>query len=174
MSRKVTAFAAVITNPLNIHNFVCTIPGLPNQKAMIIESTTFPTEKFREIKLWFQGEPVIYPTLPETDNKWRFKIPEADSATISRDLQAIKKAMYNQKTGILIPGKFQDIEVTARDLAGNHVFSVILHGAWLKGRDAVNLANNNPSESWKWDYEWVYDWIEDKELPPNTGINPYA
>lgn len=174
MSRKAAQLAAIITNPLNVHNFVCIIEGFSTEKALIIESTTFPTEKFREITLWIQGEKVIFPTLPESENRWKFKIPESDSVTVHRDLTAIKGSMYNQKTGRFTPTRFKSIEVIARDLADNNLFSVRMHGAWLKGRDSASLANNNPSESWKWDYEWVYDWIEDIIQPEIATTNPYV
>lgn len=174
MSRKATAFAAVITNPLNIHNFQCYIPGVADEKTMIIESTNFPTEKFRMIRLWFQGEEVLYPGLPENDHSWKFRIPESDSVVVARVFKEIKDSMYNQKTGILSPTRFKDVEVRARDLNGNIVFSVVLHGAWLRGREAVQLTNNEPANSWKWDYEWIYDWIEDKISEVPGSINPYV
>lgn len=174
MSRKAARFAAVITNPLNVHNFQCFIPGLEDEKTMIIESTSFPTEKFRTLTLWFQGEPIHYPGLPENDHTWKFKLPEGDNAITARSFQNIKDDMYTQKTGILIPSKFKSVEIRSRDLSGNIVFYVILHGSWLRGRDPVGMVNNNPAESWKWDYEWVYDWIEDKINDLEGSDNPYT
>jgi len=173
MSRKAEQFASIITNPLNTHNFMCSIPGVDDSISMIIESTTFPTEKFRVITLWFQGEPIHYPGLPENDHTWKFSIPESDNGSIAKIFQDIKNEFWDQKTGILTPGSFKDVEVRARDLNGDIVFHVILHGAWLRGRDAVPLTNRDPQQNWKWDYEWVYTWIEDKLASVEGSSNPF-
>ena len=80
MSRKVQQFANIITTPLNVHNFIVTIPGFV--EATVVESTTFPSDTLREMKLWFQGEEVRYPTIAENSGKWAIKIPENDRGLI--------------------------------------------------------------------------------------------
>lgn len=159
MSVKVAQFANIITQPLNIHNFIVDIPGV--DVSILVSSTNFPSERLREITLWFQGEKVIYPSLPENDNHWKVKLPESDNGVVRRTLDSLKAKRYNQKTGIMTPDTWKTVTVSARDLEGNLVFQVLLHGAWLKGRDNVDLDNSDPSKNWNWDYEFVFQWIED-------------
>lgn len=164
MSNKVQTFASIITQPLNIHNFLVKIPEV--DVSVVVESTTFPTEKLRIIELWAHGEKVRYPGIPENDGIWKIKIPESDTGVVREQLDALKSKIYDQKTGRITIASatsvWKDVEVIARDLADNIVFSVTLHGVWLRGRDALNLSSTDPSASWKWDYEFVYQWIEDK------------
>lgn len=159
MSRKVQQFANIITTPLNVHNFIVTIPGFV--EAIVVESTTFPSDTLREMKLWFQGEEVRYPTIAENSGKWAIKIPENDRGLIRSKLQAFRNSIYDQKTGIIIPALWKDITVHARDLNNQLVFGVILHGAWIRGRNEVQLANSDPSQNWKWDWQFTFQWIED-------------
>jgi hypothetical protein len=160
MSLKVNTFASIITNPLNIHNFVVEIPEAANA-SIVVASTQFPSEKLQKVVLHYQGEEVRYPTIPKNDGVWKVKVPETDSGAIKKELDALKSAVYSQKTGIFTPSRWKDVKVTARDLEGNIVFSSILHGAWLVGRDPVELNNSDPSKNWEWDYEFCYQWIED-------------
>ena len=57
---------------------------------------------------------------------------------------------------------WKDIEIFAKDLSGNIVYSVVLHGAWLKQRQPTNMNASTPEVAWKWDYIFYYNWIEDK------------
>lgn len=161
MSLKVNQFAAVITNPLNIHNFAVSIPDA-DIASLIVSSSAFPTEKLQEIKLYFQGEEIIYPTIAKNDHSWKIKVPENDDGKVRAELDKLKSKFWNQKTGIFIPNTWSNVIVNARDLAQNIVFSTILHGAWLVGREQVELQNNDATKNWEWDYEFRYQWLEDK------------
>jgi hypothetical protein len=167
MSQKIQRFTSFITQPLNTHNFEVVIPAADGgniEESIVVESTTFPTEKFREVSLWFQGEQIRYPGIPENGGSWKVTIPEADSGIIRRKFDALKNRFWNQKTGILNTDYlWESVPVFARDLKNNVVFSVTLKGVWLKGREAVQLSASSPDTSWKWDYEFVYQWIEDKD-----------
>lgn len=169
MSLKAATFANIITNPLNIHNFVVNIPGV--DLAIVVSSTQFPSERLREVVLYYQGEKIIYPTIPENDNHWKVKLPENDNGIIRREFDKLKSSRYNQRTGIIHPDLWKTVEVVARDLEGNEVFKVLLHGVWLKGRSNVELANNDPTKNWEWEYEFVFQWIEDVDCK-NKGSNP--
>lgn len=171
MSLKIKTFASIITQPLAIHNFYIEIPGA-STTSIVVSATSFPSEKMREIKLYYQGEEIRYPTLPQNSGEWKFKVPESDSGIIRRELDEIKAKRYNQKLGTMLPYKWKDITVIARDLNQNPVFKVILHGAWLIGREDVPLDNSDPTKSWQWDYAWKYQWIEDVDLNNNPSENP--
>jgi len=162
MSVKVQQFTSYITNPLNIHNFVVDIPGF--DYSIIVKSTTFPSERLREVVLHFQGEEIRYPTIPETSHTWNVAIDEDDSGIIRASMEKLKSKFYNQKTGLLVPQAWDDAIITARDLAGNPVFSCIMHGFWIKGRSDVNVNNADPTQNWAWDYQFIYQWIEDKDV----------
>ena len=166
MSRKTSAFAKIITQPLNLYNFVVEIIGQPtiNEKLLVVQSTSFPTEKMREIELWANGEKVRYPGIPENDGNWKIKIPENDDGSIRELLDKYKASMFDQKTGILTPPLRYDISVTSRDLNNKPIFQVILKECWLKGRESVELSAGEVTGTWNWDYTFVYNWIEDKKI----------
>lgn len=173
MSLKVNQFAGVITNPLNIHNFAVSIPDA-DIASLIVAAASFPTEKLQEVKLYFQGEEIVYPTIAKNDHSWKIKVPENDDGKVRAELDRLKSKSWNQKTGIFIPASWSNVSVFARDLAGNVVFSTILHGAWLLGRDQVDLQNNDATKNWEWDYEFRYQWLEDKNGSNPASPNPMS
>lgn len=171
MSLKVNQFAAIITNPLNVHNFAISIPDA-GIASIVVSASAFPSEKLQEVKLHYQGEEIIYPTIAKNDHSWKIKVPENDDGKLRRELDKLKSKSWNQKTGIFVPSTWSTVKVHARDLANNIVFSTILHGAWLVGRDQVELANDDASKNWEWDYEFRYQWLEDKDGTNTASVNP--
>lgn len=159
MSTKVTRFTQVITNPLNVHNFEVKIPGFDYE--IVVQSTRFPSEKLRTVVLYTYGEEVRYPTLPQNSGEWPIAVPDNDDGLIRESLDSFKADMYDQKSGTLSPQEWIDITVRARDLENNEVFKTTLKGAWLIGREDVQLSNNDPSKAWNWDYLFKYQWIDD-------------
>ena len=170
MSIKVAAFAKIITQPLNLYNFNITfdysvgtdVKNDLDRIMLVVQSTSFPSEKLRKIELYSYGEVVRYPTLPENEGSWKIKIPENDNGDIRSILDSLKTKIYDQKSGALTPPNKTTITVTSKDMADGEVFSVDLHGCWIQGRDSVELSSNNVTDSWNWDYNFVFDWIEDK------------
>lgn len=171
MSLKVSTFANIITNPLNIHNFIVNIPGVTNG-SIVVSSTSFPSEKLQKVILHYQGEEVRYPTIPKNSGEWKVKVPESDSGLIKRELDSLKTDSYSQKTGIFTPKLWKDVEVISRDLENNVVFSVVLHGVWLVGRDDVSLDNSDATKNWEWEYEFCYQWLEDKNASNPGSKSP--
>jgi len=175
MSRKVAEFASVITTPLNVHNFLVSIPGLSDEALnWVVESSQFPTYKFREVVLWAHGEQVKYPGLPEGATDWPFTVPESDSGRLYNILVDLYKEIYDEKSGTMKTPKYRDIQVMARDLQDNIVFHVILHGAWFKGIDPVTLAATDPSQVWKWPASFTFSWIENIKGNNAGNKNPFA
>lgn len=159
MSVKVNTFTELIANPQNTHNFRVSIPDI--NYSVLVESTTFPSQKLREVKLYFQGEAIKYPTLPEETTTWQVTLPEGEDAKVYKDFRDLASSLYDQKSGIVHVKRWKDVIVSAMDMAGNPVMSVVLHGAWLGGRDAVTLDSSAVETPWKWVYEFHYQWIED-------------
>lgn len=160
MSQKVQTFASIITRPLNLHNFLVKIPKF--DYSIVIQSTTFPTEEFRMVKLYTQGEEVRYPTIPQNNGEWAIKVPENDDGKIWNQFRTMKNSVYDQVSGLMNPQAWFPIEIYARDLANRPIFLSILHGCWIKGKNDVSLDASNPQNSWQWDFKFVYQWIEDK------------
>lgn len=162
MSNKAQRFAGVITNPMNVFNFEINIPGVNSNCTLVVESTTYPQQgKFRTISLWYQGEQVRYPGLPENGGEWTVRIPESDDGKILKAFHELSSVRYNQKTGVMSPVKFNDITLVMKDLQGNEVYHVVLHGCWINSRNNVNLSAQQAGDSWKWDFVFTYQWIED-------------
>ena len=160
MSLKAQEFANIIVQPANTYNFIVDIPGVAMD--LLVESTSYPAEKLGTTSLHYQGEEVPYPVIPKMAGKWSVKVPESDTGIVRESFDAIKSKHWNQKTGLLNPvGIYRDITVTARDMADNHIFKVVLHRAFILGRNQVQLDNSRPEGTWHWDYEFQYTWIED-------------
>lgn len=173
MSRKVQQFANIITQPLNTYNFHVNIPEA--NFSMIVESTQFPSEQLREVVLYYKGEEIRYPAIPQNSHQWSFNIVENDSGAIRRQFDALKSSRYNQSTGLLVARPWRDVQIFARDMADNPVFSCILHGAWCKGRgDGPSLNANSVTDSWKWTYQFVFQWIEDVDHNNQGMPNPFV
>ena len=141
MSNKTQAFLSVLGNPQNTHNFQVTVPQLSGIE-ILVSSTSFPTEKLRTITMYFQGEPVRFPTIPENEGIWNCGIPESESAKVFGRFMQHRGLIYNQRTGSFLPPVRQVIRVAARDLADNECFAVKMHGAFFIQRNAVDLENN--------------------------------
>lgn len=164
MSIRAVEFARVITNPLNIYNFEVKIPGF--DYAMIVESTTFPAEQSREMKLTRQGEDIYYRAKPVVGGKWNVKVPENDDGKVRYSMEKLIRDAWEQKSGALRPEKWLDIDIFARDQADNIVFHSVLHGCWLQQRNSVSLNTADVTSNWAWDFQFVYCWIEDKVKLP--------
>lgn len=173
MSLRIKTFTGVIASPQNTHNFICEIPGIDSNIAMIIESTDYPAQgKFREVSLWYQGEQIRYPSIPENGGQWRFKIPEGDKGQVFAEFKKLCDKMYDQRTGAFIPQLWSDVHIYSRDLNNEVVYSVILHGCWFSERSTVSMDGTNPGNAWKWDFTLTYQWIEDVLGNAKGSINP--
>lgn len=171
MSLKANKFATTITNPMNIYNFQINIPGVTEEIALCVQSTSFPSRgKTRNVDLYVQGEKVTYPTLPENGGTWSFKIPDSDSGIVRQTLKALFDEQYNEKEGTFHPHIWKDIDVFALDQPGNTCHHVILHGAWIQSLDNVNLDASNPGTAWQDNYTFVYNYVENVEV----GVAPGA
>ena len=178
MSRQVNSFAAYLTQPLNIYNFQIRITSI-NDKVdenvlMVVSATKFPSEKLRKMEKYYHGEKITYAAKPDSSGTWTITVPEGDRAQTCRELDRLKDQQYDQRTGNLTPTPWYDIEVFHRDLQDNIVFSVVLHGCWLLGRDGFDLKTQDVTSSVDWNYEFQYQWIENK-LRKNAGSpNPFG
>lgn len=164
MSLKVNEFAEIITQPLNTYNFVVQIPGV--DLDLVVSSTTFPSEKLGEVVLHYQGEAVYYPTIPKNGGNWKVSVPESDKGVVKKSFDALKQSVWNQKTGSLNPTSMKrDIKVIARDMANNIIFEVVLHKAFILGREMSGTLDNSRNDgTWSWEYEFKYTWIEDIDV----------
>lgn len=178
MSRKINTFASFITQPLNTYNFRISIKSLTDKVddnvTMVVESASVPSEKMRTMELSYQGEKISYPAKPELGGEWQITIPENDRASVKRELDRLKNKMYDQKTGMMSPSQWYTVEVHQLDLSDNIVFSCVLHGCWIVGRDSMNLKTDDVSTSYKWQYTFKYQWIEDIDASGVDGTpNPF-
>lgn len=176
MSRKVNKFASIITQPLNVYNFEIRIKNLVDEVnpniLLTVQSTSFPSEQMRSTILYYQGEEMEFPAKPKLGGDWTINVPEGDGGQIRAELDRLKNNIYDQKTGSMTPMPWYDIEVFQKDLQENIVFSVILHGCWMKGRNAVDLDTNDVSNSWKNVYTFRYTWLEDVLRNKKSSPNP--
>lgn len=171
MSRRINTFASVITQPLNVYNFEIRIESLTDKVnsdiLLTVQSTQFPSETMREMTLNYQGETIVYPAKPQLGGDWSFSIPEGDGGQVRNELDRLKNTMYDQKTGMMIPKQWYDVTLIQKDLSDNIVFKTILHGCWMKGRNATDLKTDDVSASWNLQYTFHYTWLEDVLLKDN-------
>lgn len=166
MSLKQQTFAGIITQPLNLHNFMIKIPGF--DYAMIIQSTSLPAETQREQVLSWQGEEIHYPTLPQTAGVWNFTVPENDDGKVQAAFLALRKKQHNQLTGRVGNPLWFPVQIYARDLHDNNVLQCTLQGCWWRTRAEVQLNTTDPQQNWNWQYQIQYHWIDDK-VSGNNG-----
>ena len=178
MSRKINTFASFITQPLNVYNFEIRIKSI-NDKVdetvlMVVKSTSIPTEKMRKMEKYFQGEKITYQAKPEVGGEWTISLPEGDRAQVKKELDRLKHKCYDQRTGMLTPQPWYNIEVYQKDLQDNIVLSVLLHGCWLVGRNDQQLKTEDVSSSYEWSYTFQYQWIEDIDYDVKGSPNPFG
>lgn len=179
MSRRVNKFASIITQPLNVYNFEIRIKNKLDEVnpdiLLTVQSTDYPSEVMREMSLNYQGEVIVYPAKPQNGGDWKISVPEGDKGQVRAELDRLKNSMYNQLTGSMTPTLWYDIEVFQKDLQENIVFSVVLHGCWMKGRGNNQLRTDNVTDSWSNEYTFHYTWIEDKlRKDLNGSLNPFG
>ena len=177
MSRRINKFASIITQPLNIYNFEIRIKSLVDEVnpdiLLTVQSTQMPAEQFRETTLQYQGETITYQAKPQLSGDWTFTIPEGDRGQIREELDRLKDAVYDQKSGAMIPQMWYDIEIFQKDLSDNIVFSSVLHSCWLKGRGNTDLKTEDVSSNWQLTYTFHYTWLEEKRIKGLKGTpNP--
>lgn len=173
MSNKIQTFTSIITTPQNTHNFTITFeqsgPLMSqslldefNAVSLIVQSASMPSDQMRSTMLYVDGEEIRYPAVPQNSGTWGFNVPEAESGLIGSLLQRLRRELWNEKTGAMSASALQwfNIKVTANDLNSQANFSTLLHGAWIVGRNDVQLAQNAPETNWKWDYQVRYQWLE--------------
>jgi len=180
MSIKAQTFQKLLGNPLNTHNFIVEIADPGNTLSsiqLLCSSTTYPSEQLQDFVLYFQGERVKFPSIPTNSGTWTATFPEGEYAKLAKALKDHMKKSYNQQTGKMthwsLTDKF-DIVVKARGLreasdSTSELFSVKLVGCYMKGREDVSLANNNPTENWVWTVTFSYDYLEDGDVKPYSG-----
>jgi hypothetical protein len=179
MSRKVTIFKNIIPQPLTTHNFLITIPGTTSLQ-FIVESATYPAIKLGDVAIPFRGGKIYRPTQPEYDGVWRVLIPESELGTLTSEIWGIQSVIA--RSGSDAPARmkgfsmyFGDVTTAKKSKEGKYrsitvhvlngldipVLGFKLHGAWLKGRDSVQLNGNDPTNAWKWPLEFRYTSVEE-------------
>lgn len=167
MSQKITKFTEIISNPLTTHNFVVQIPGWEEDGGKvetIVSATTFPTERMRSVILYYMGERIKYPTIPENSGEWSCTIPDSEAAITFKKTIQEKGLLWNQVGGVLLPGIKKTIRIAIRTVNDQEVVAVKLHGAYIVGRGDVNLSNTDPTAALMWNVAFSFDWVEDEEV----------
>jgi len=183
MSMKVSTFEGFLGNPLNIHNFICTIPAL-EAVQILVRSTVFPVESYQNYTLYFQGERVKFPSLPTNSGEWAVTMPEGELSKVWQCYTHYYRKTYNQKAGTVKFWSATDkflVEVTSRTLTGDvkgseKLFTSILHGCFVVGPGDVSLDQASATTHWEWNIRFSYDWIEYKGSGDETEalreVNP--
>jgi len=168
MSVKLGLFAAVLGNPLNKHNFEIFVPQLEEEYpglGILVRSTTFPADELGQFTLHYLGEPIRYPSIgTHKTGDWSCDMPESEMAIVFNSFVLSRLSIYNQFTGLQFsPAEFNkfDVLVTSRDLNDLPVFSVILHGTYIKSRDTMTVTNDKNDENMVWKLGFSFDWLED-------------
>lgn len=160
MSRKADLFRTVIAYPMTVYQFLAIIQGSP-QVSMLIESATYPSVKLGEVAIPFKGEFIYRPTRVESDKTWRIRVPDNLLFTIRRELVANHATVYDH-SGVFEGRK--NITFLMINSSMIPVPAFTLKGAWIKGRDAVNLDTSDVTDVFKWNVEIKFAAIVENEL----------
>lgn len=162
MSRRVDTFKSTFGSPLTVNNFRVSIPRIDDRCQMIVQSTTFPTDKLRILYVRYFGETLGYPSLPENSHSWKCTIPEDSQGRAFKELVVGRRIWYEQYTGLLLLptslGFNIDVAMLAPD--GSDLFKVKLWNAFIVGADPVQLSANGATTPFQWDIEFYFDWVQ--------------
>lgn len=161
MSQKIDKFRAALGNPIAIHNFVVRCADLLGDIDILVQSTTLPAEQLQEIILFYLGERVKWPTIATNSGTWSATFPENEYGIVNKQLLKDKGLWWEQKSGVMLPGNTANIEVVMRTVNDEEVFKVILHNAFIRGRNDNVLNSSQPTTSLQEELIFSYDWIED-------------
>lgn len=183
MSLKTAVFRKVIGRPLNTHNFVVHIPAISGVH-LLVSGTSFPTEKLGGKKLFFQGEPISFPTYPNRGGTWSCTFSESEYAKVYRSSSLEFNLNFNQALGVLnylpVFTKFNmwvgvhpmsdDRSSIEKFLSmGTGLFSVTMVGCYLLGMEPVRLDNKAATTSWSWTLSFSYDSLIYNPALPNRN-----
>lgn len=176
MSLVSTAYGAVIGNPQNVWNFAVTIPYL-NIPALLVQSTTLPSEQLQAMKATYFGEEREFPTKPKVGGDWSFNVVESEYGIIYRAMQRLYSAYYLQTAGAVLSsgiGSTFDIIVSQRTLLGVSTRKVILKDCYFKGWDAIDLKNDNVTGVTTYKLNFHYNWMKNVDpisISPSVVVN---
>ncbi len=107
MSIKTNTFRQMLGRPLNTHNFFISIPTMSDVE-LLVSSTTFPTEKLGSKTLFYQGEAINFPTMPQRGGDWSCTLSEGEYAKVYRSASLEYKTNFLQDLGVLNSWAFLD------------------------------------------------------------------
>ena len=161
MSQKIDRFRSALGNPIAIHNFVVRCTELLGDIDILVQSTTLPAEQLQEIILYYLGERVKWPTIATNSGRWSAVFPENENGLVNKQLLKDKGLWWEQKLGFMLPGQTANIEVVMRTVNDEEVFKVIMHNAFIIGRNDNALNSAQPTQTLLEELQFSYDWIED-------------
>lgn len=161
MSRSVDTFKSNFGRPVPISHFRVSIPGIDKCTEMMVQSTSFPTEKMRVIAMHYWGETQLYPAIPDSSHRWKCTIPENEQGRTFRDICKQQRLWYEPITGLmLIPNSIgQNITISLLDYNHKEITKAILVNSFIIGTDDVNLNAQSSTTALTYNVEFAYDWI---------------
>lgn len=171
MSRRISAFTAAVPTPLTLRDITLIWPAMPNC-VLLVQSLTFPTEEFEEVRIPVGGTQVSMPTHVYKPGTWTFEVPDNVDARVRYELV---NAYYNQglhDIGLLIgnnvtwsdfsqSGGVDSTMISAVANQGVNVSTgVILCRAYIKSIGGVDFSKAaSATEAVKWRVTVAYNYI---------------
>lgn len=152
-------FVANVGQPARPYIFTVIIPGMP--LAMFKAQTAqWPGVGSTDVDLFYKGQTIKYAGAVEYEHTWPVQIVESEVGDMYAGLYAWRQLVWSQRTGIsAIPALYKkEIVIQARTTSDVIWLSGILHGAYPKTIDPVELDAGANTESWKWSVTFSYDW----------------
>lgn len=171
MSRRISAFTIAVPTPLTLRDITMIWPAMP-QSMLLVQSLTFPTEEFEEVRIPVGGTTVSLPTHVYKPGTWTFEVPDNIGTSVRYELI---NAYYNQ--GLhdigLVLGNVGDmfnfssfgstvsgILKAGASVVGGMSTGIILGRAYIKSIGGVDFSKGaNAIEAVKWRVTVAYNYI---------------
>lgn len=152
-------FVANVGQPARPYIFSVVIPGI-SMATFKAQTAQWPGVGSTDIDLFYKGQTIKYAGAVEYEHTWTCQIVESEVGDIYAGLYSWRQLVWSQSTGISAPPALykREIVLQARTTLDSIWLSGVLHGAYPKTIDPVELDTSANTESWKWNITFSYDW----------------
>lgn len=165
MSVKIQAFRSAIQQPLTKRDITLWIPSL-QEAALLVQSATFPTERFKSTVIKQYGQEIELPTKMQVSGDWSFTLPDGVFTLIRYRLLSL---MYSRElfdvyqflgtADVVLPTSIQSLYKLASMASSAMLTAQILRACWVRDIATVEFAANAPEQPVLWQITVHYNYI---------------
>lgn len=164
MSIKTQIFRTAVQHPLTAKDVMILIPQIP-MTTITVQSTTFPTEKFKSCIIKRRGQDVELPTKMQVDGDWSFSVPDDIFTSMRYNLL---KVMYKRKL-FDVYQILGSLDINTNSLSsllnalGNAssvlLTAQVLNECWIRQIAPIEFSSSDPTRPVTWQVTIHYNYI---------------